>query len=61
LYPYFGAVALPSLLPYSSGDSVDEQNRCVAFELPKHSGSIALRNEKLSRVIEHYIAVPARK
>ena len=59
--PQFDMAALTSLFPYSSSDSVDEQNRCVAFELPKHSGSIVLRNEELSWMVEHYISVTAWK
>src|SRR5712692_6847073 len=59
--PQFGVASPSPLFPYSSGDSVDEQNRFVALELREDSSSIVLRNEKLARMVEHRIAVPARK
>src|SRR6266852_801423 len=59
--PQFGVASPSPLFPYSSGDSVDEQNRFVALELRDDSSSIVLRNETLARMVEHRIAVPARK
>src|SRR6266571_8049744 len=61
MHPHFSEAALTSLFPYSSGYSVDEQNRCIAFELPEYASSMVMRNEKLAWVVEHYIAIPARE
>src|SRR2546425_3335457 len=61
MHPHFSEATLTSLFPYSSGYSVDEQNRCIAFELPEYASSMAMRNEKLAWVVEHYIAIPARE
>src|SRR5713101_3856155 len=60
-YPHFSKAAFPSLFPYSPGYSVDEQHGFVSLEHCEDSGSMALRNEELPRVVEHWIAVPARK
>src|SRR2546425_108032 len=41
--------------------SIDEQNWSISLELCEDSGSMALRNEELTRIVEHNVAIPTWK